>query len=300
MRRLLPALAVLAAGCAVHKPSPAPAPHYVLGQPYQAGGVWFYPRESDQSDETGIATVYGAGHAALTADGEAYDPTALAAAHPTLPLPSIVRLTNLETGWQVLVRVNDRGPPTPHRVVAVTRRTAQLLGMPGDGEADGVARVRLQVLPAESRAAEDSLPGAPRLAMETAPRDAIAVTALPPPGEAPGASGAASAALAPLVIQPGAADPPPAPPLKLPEQVWQSAPDPGTLCVRLDTFQGHQYAVMQQAVVAGLGARIANSVEGRVRTYRVIIGPLVSVAQADAVLDQVIRAGIMDARIVVE
>jgi rare lipoprotein A len=290
MRRLAPALAVLAAGCMAHKPASAPAPHYVLGQPYQAGGVWFYPRESDQPGETGIAAVYGAGHAPLTTDGEAFDPTALAAAHPTLPLPSIVRLTNLETGRQVLVRINDRGPPTPHRVVAVTRRTAQLLGMPGDG---GTARVRLEVVSAESRAAADSLPGAPRLAMNAAPRDAIAVTALPPPGEV-------SAALAPLAVQPGPADDPPAPPLKLPEQVGQGAPDPGTLWVRLDTFQGHQYAVMQQATVAGLGARIANSVQGRLRTYRVMIGPLASVAQADAVLDQVIRAGIMDARIVVE
>ena len=326
MRRLALALGVAASGCAVHQPPPAPAPHYVLGQPYQAGGVWFYPRESDQTDETGIAVVYGAGHAALTADGEAFDQTALAAAHPTLPLPSVARLTNLETGRQVLVRINDRGPATPHRLVAVTRRTAQLLDLPDDSAATGIARVRLQVLPAESHAAADSLPGAPRLAMDAAPRDAISVSALPPaPGGAPdevssagvssagvpsaggspaggpaAAPGEIRAGSAPLAIQPGRASDPPVPPLLLPEQVWQAPSDPGTLWVRLDSFQGYRYAAMQQATVAGLGAQIANSIEGRVRTYRVTIGPLASVAQADAVLDQVIRAGVMDARIVVE
>ena len=93
---------------------------------------------------------------------------------------------------------------------------------------------------------------------------------------------------------------PPVPPLRLSEQVWRAPADPGMLWVRLDTFQGYRYAAMQQATVAGLGAQIANSVEGPVRTYRVTIGPLASVPEADAVLDQVIRAGIVDARIVVE
>jgi len=322
MRRLALALGVAGSGCAVHQAPPAAAPHYVLGQPYQAGGVWFYPRDSDQTDETGIAMVYGADHPALSTDGEAFDQTALAAAHPTLPLPSIGRLTNLETGRQVLVRINDRGPPTPHRLLAVTRRTAQLLGMPDNGAAHAIARVRLQVLPADSHAAADSLPGAPRLAMDAAPRDAVSVSALPPtggslPGMSPpeiSPSGASTprmsplgesprareTGLAPLAIQPGRADDPPVPPLRLSEQVWRAPADPGMLWVRLDTFQGYRYAAMQQATVAGLGAQIANSVEGPVRTYRVTIGPLASVPEADAVLDQVIRAGIVDARIVVE
>ena len=88
-----------------------------------------------------------------------FDQTALAAAHPTIQLPAIARLTNLENGRQVIVRVNDRGSGDPRRLVEITRRTALLLGVPPGG----VARVRLQVLPGESHAAADALPGAPSL-----------------------------------------------------------------------------------------------------------------------------------------
>ena len=117
-------LALLAASC--QRPPPV-SPHYVLGAPYQAGGAWYYPRERYEVQETGLATVYPSGHADLTADGEAFDQTALAAAHQTLQLPAIARLTNLENGLQVLVRINDRGPATPHRLIEITRRTAALL-----------------------------------------------------------------------------------------------------------------------------------------------------------------------------
>ena len=69
---------------------------------------------------------------ALTADGEAFDQSALAAAHQTLQLPAVARLTNLENGLQVMVRINDRGPATPHRLVEVTRRTADAAAVPAD------------------------------------------------------------------------------------------------------------------------------------------------------------------------
>ncbi len=105
--------ALLLASC---QHAPPANPHYVLGAPYQAGGAWYYPRESYERSETGIATVYPSGHADLTADGEVFDQTALAAAHQTLQLPAIARLTNLENGRQVVVRINDRGPATPHRL----------------------------------------------------------------------------------------------------------------------------------------------------------------------------------------
>ena len=117
-------LALLAASC--QRPPPV-SPHYVLGAPYQAGGAWYYPRESYEGQQTGLATVYPSDHAELTADGEAFDQTALAAAHQTLQLPAIARLTNLENGLAVVVRINDRGPATPHRLIEVTRRTATLL-----------------------------------------------------------------------------------------------------------------------------------------------------------------------------
>ena len=284
---LVPLLALLAASC--HPPPPA-HPHYALGAPYAAGGVWYYPHDSYEGQETGLAVVYPADHADLTADGEAFDQTALAAAHQTLQLPAIARVTNLENGLQVLVRINDRGPATPHRLIEVTRRTAALLRFP----ADAAVRVQLEVLPAESHAAADALPGAPKLELIAAPVGAVQQSDLPPPGGE-----------APAVAAPAAEPQPEAPttgvPIaRLPESVTQGTPDPGQLFIRLGTFQTYQYAGIQRSRVAGLGATIVSTREGRRQTYRVIIGPLASVQQADTVLDQVIRAGVTDARIVVE
>jgi rare lipoprotein A len=263
----------------------------VLGEPYLAGGVWYYPRETYEATETGLATIYRSDHADLTADGELFDQSAMAAAHQTLQLPAIARLTNLENGRQVLVRVNDRAPATPHRMIEVTRRVATLLAMP----ADGVARVRLQVLPRESHDAVDAMPDAPKLALTAAPRGEVQQSDLPPLGRA--APVAVAAASAPAQAQ---AEPAAMPDTRLPESLTQGFADPGNLYVQLSTLHNFQYADIQRARVGGLGARIVSTRDGRVQTHRVIIGPFTTVQQADVVLDQVLRAGVTDARIVVE
>ena len=87
---------------------------------------------------------------------------------------------------------------------------------------------------------------------------------------------------------------------QLPELVTQGVPAPGLLFIRLGTFQNHEYANIQRARVGGLGANIVSTRKGRTQTHRVIIGPLPSVQRADLVLDQVLRSGVTDARIVVE
>ena len=268
-----------------------PSPHYVLGAPYQAGGVWYYPREDFALRETGLATVYGSGHPDLTADGEVFDQSALAAAHQTVQLPAIARIANLENGRQVVVRINDRGPATPHRLLEVTRRTANLLGFPPGG----VARVRVEVLADQSQAAVDAVPGAPTLRIAAAPRDEVTQTDLPPPGS----TVPMRVAVAPKVAATAAASSN-APPLRLPEIASQGQPDPGTLYVELSDFQNYQYANMQRARVASLGARIDSRRENGALVYRVLIGPINTVQQADSVLDQVLAAGVTDARIVVE
>jgi len=89
-------------------------------------------------------------------------------------------------------------------------------------------------------------------------------------------------------------------PARLPESVTQGIPEPGQLFIRLGTFQTYEYANIQRAKVGGLGATIVSTRDRRRQTHRVIIGPLATVQQADMVLDQVIRAGVTDARIVVE
>ncbi len=145
-----------------------PMPHYVLGAPYQAGGVWRYPRERFDDDETGLASVTDA--RGLTADGEAADPQAMAAAHPTLQLPAIVQVTNLDTGYQVLVRVNDRGPVNPGRIIALTPRVMTLLQAQGQA----AVRVRVSELPAESARLSLDLGSAPVLALAAVPAGTVA------------------------------------------------------------------------------------------------------------------------------
>ena len=275
------------AGC---QSTPPANPHYVLGPPYEYGGMWWYPQDSYNLDETGLAEVYPAGHPPLTTDGEVFSQGALTAAHATLQLPAIARLTDLETGRSVLVRINDRGAPTPARLVQVTRRIADLLGMPPDA----VAQVRLQVLSGPSQAAAQRVPGAPSLAIASAPLGAVASASLPPP---PGARQESGHAVVAAVARPDAPD---SVPDAVPEIVTEGPPQPGRLWVRLDTFQSYQYAAVEQARLAGLSPRIERIFAGREESFRVMIGPIGSVAAADAAVEQAIRAGIPDARIVVE
>lgn len=111
------------------QPVPKGGGVYKLGSPYQIGGRWYTPREEPNYDRVGIASWYGElFHGRRTANGEIYDMAALSAAHPTLPLPSYVRVTNLTNGRAMVVRVNDRGPYASNRIIDLSQRSAELLG----------------------------------------------------------------------------------------------------------------------------------------------------------------------------
>ncbi len=287
-------LLLVLVGC--QPPGPPPQPHYVLGDAYQAGGVWYYPHETFDSVETGLATVYGASHPPLTADGEAFDQSAMAGAHQTLQLPAVVRLTNLDNGLATEIRVNDRGPDSPHRLVEVTRRVAELLQFP----ADGVAPVRLTVLGTPSHTLVEQLGGGatPKLAMDSAPRGDVQTADLPPPEGA--REGGGHSAPETKAVTPQAAPTGEPVPLRLPETLTREAVGGLQLWIRMGTFSRYQYANLQRAKVAGLGPTIDELRNGRNRSYQVRVGPFAAPAEADAALDQVIGAGVTDARIVVE
>jgi len=120
-----------------------------VGKPYKIRGKWYTPEEDWTYDEIGSASWYGPGfHGKKTANGETYDQYAMTAAHTTLPLPVIVRVTNLKNGRSVNLRVNDRGPFAHNRIIDVSRKAAEELGFIDDG----VAKVRVQVLAEESLA----------------------------------------------------------------------------------------------------------------------------------------------------
>lgn len=116
------------------QPVPKGGGYYKIGKPYTIDGVKYYPREDRRYNEVGIASWYGAKfHGRYTSNREIYDMDALTAAHPTLPMPSYVRVTNLENGRRLVVRVNDRGPYANNRIIDLSRRSAELLGIKGKG-----------------------------------------------------------------------------------------------------------------------------------------------------------------------
>jgi len=126
---------------------PPPTGTYKVGSPYEINGVWYYPEENPYYDEEGIASWYGDPfHGRQTANGEIYDMNELTAAHKTLPMPVYVRVTNLENGRSLILKVNDRGPFVSGRIIDVSRRAAQLL----DFQLQGIARVRVQVVDYET------------------------------------------------------------------------------------------------------------------------------------------------------
>jgi rare lipoprotein A len=127
---------------------------YLVGHPYTVAGHRYYPAENPSYTATGMASWYGAAfHGRRTANGEVYDMASLSAAHPTMPLPSYARVTNLGNGYSVIVRVNDRGPYHAGRVMDVSSRVADVLDMKGMG----TAKVKVDYVgPAPIEGSDDS------------------------------------------------------------------------------------------------------------------------------------------------
>lgn len=295
----LAALVLALSGCTLfHRRPPASPPvvHYVVGEPYTAGGVYQYPRAEFDLDTTGLATLIGP-HGRLATDGEVFDPTALVGAHPTLQLPSVVRVTNLDNGRQVLIRLNDRGPPQRGRILALSRRAAELLGA---GKAGIAIPVRVQVEEEPSRQLAAALASDQPLAISTAPMAAVRSEILPPPT---GARAAAVRALAPTraATAPTESAAGPGVPLRLPEVVTAAMVRPHALFVLEGEFGRREYAAILARRTAQLGAQVGTShAAPRDRAWRVTIGPLGSVAQADAMLDRAIAAGVVGAGIILD
>jgi rare lipoprotein A len=114
-----------------------------VGPPYEANGRWYVPTPEPGYEQTGMASWYGPTfHGRATASGETFDQEAMTAAHPTLPIPSLVQVTNLENGREIIVRVNDRGPFVGERLIDLSRRSAEVLGF----ESAGQTRVHIRYL----------------------------------------------------------------------------------------------------------------------------------------------------------
>jgi rare lipoprotein A len=123
------------------EPVPKGGGTYRVGKPYMVAGRVYVPEEDAGYREEGLASWYGDDfHGRLTANGEVFDMSSLTAAHPTLPMPSYARVTNMRNGKSLIVRVNDRGPYHGNRLIDVSNKAAELLEFKGNG----VARVRVE------------------------------------------------------------------------------------------------------------------------------------------------------------
>ncbi len=127
---------------------------YKIGKPYKVMGRWYYPKEDYNYKEEGIASWYGEDfNGKKTANGERYNMNTLTAAHRTLPLPCIVKVTNLQNGRSIVVRVNDRGPYVKERIIDLSKRGATLLGYMGQG----TTRVRVEIMAKESKQLKEAM-----------------------------------------------------------------------------------------------------------------------------------------------
>ncbi|MDE2463220.1 MAG: septal ring lytic transglycosylase RlpA family protein [Alphaproteobacteria bacterium] len=277
---------------------PAAAGVYKIGKPYEIDGTWYYPREQPHYDKTGIASWYGPTfYGKRTADGELFNPNALDAAHRTLPLPVNVRVTNLQNGRSLVVRVNDRGPFVKGRIIDVTPAAAKLLGFYRQGTAEVrvtyVGRAPLN----PSAPATDQTPAQIASALPAVPTGTVSVAPL---------GGAPAASSAPAPSNQVAVNTLPTYTLPADDQVTgivTKVPVPKVthIYVQAGAFINYSNALRLKRRLRVAGNLKISSIDIRgKRFYRVRLGPYDRVSQADAALDRLTKAGSSDAAIVVD
>jgi rare lipoprotein A len=280
---------------------------YKIGEPYQIAGIWYYPKVEYNYDETGVASWYGAQfHGKPTANGEIFDMNLISAAHRTLPLPSVVQVVNLKNGRSIKVRVNDRGPFAHGRILDLSRRAAQLLGF----ERQGTAPVRVQIVVNESRRLAGLSEGAvvhiadDHPVPNAAPRTAVLSTELPapegtkttlPPTERKKVVATletvslnASPATSTIAVD-GAA------------VVLTPIPDNPRMYIQAGAFVRFDNANRLKAILSPIGPVEITQIRVTGRPlFRVRLGPIPTVKEADSMLAAVVQAGYADSRLIID
>lgn len=282
---------------------------YKVGAPYQVGGVWYVPREQPHYNEVGVASWYGDQfHMKATANGEIFDKDIPSAAHTTLPLPSLVEVTNLDNGRKLIVRVNDRGPFVDGRIIDLSREAARELGY----DRQGLARVRVRYVGPAPLYGEDTR----RFARYTPPKPAplVAASAPPPPKPTQGPASdliltAAPAATAPSLEiaqsvlaplpQPVTAPAPPAPSVKAERYATEALPTASGFRVQAGAFSTAETAQRAVTRLAAAGPAIVEPVSRNgVTLYRVLLDGLADQDQAEELRQKVAAIGFADARVI--
>lgn len=293
-----------------HYPGKGPVPwgggRYHVGKPYQVAGVKFVPKEQPNYDKKGVASWYGeAFNRRMTSNGEYFDMNRLTAAHATLPLPSYVKVTNLENGREVVVRLNDRGPFVGTRIIDLSKATAAAL----DFKHKGKANVRVQYIgpaPLNDKGGTHLMAMNTELDRGTPLRKMIAradknrgkgsSTKVQVAQASPGKSLLAAAPATPMVETIAYAEPVP-PPAAVPQPVEQSVEV--SYFVQLGSFSdgGNAARVREQfAAVWPVQFIEVSGASGPV--YRVRLGPISNGEDAQTALSDAQSAGFADARLV--
>ena len=269
-------------------------PIYKVGNPYQVEGKWYYPERDLNYDETGIASWSGDEFGGrLTANGEIFDPALVSAAHKTLPMPSVVRVTNFDNGRSLVVRVNDRGPFVAGRIIDLSREAARLLGF----KDKGIARVRVEILTEESLRLE-KLARAGQFPLLSADNEPLPqVTAAKQPSVSLSAKTTNSVARKPAASQSSVA---------LLSQsragtIIQTDPVKTSLWVQIGAFHSEQNAVKMLEKISSISdGRISESMKNGRTLYRVQLGPIENAEQADTLLNRALQQGYNGARTIVD
>lgn len=287
---------------------------YKVGAPYKIDGVTYTPKEEFTHVETGVASWYGPGfHGKSTANGERYDQADRTAAHRTLQMPSIVRVTNLSNGLSTVVRINDRGPFASSRVIDLSRTAAQEL----DVIRNGTARVRIEQLQAESLAVKDvAINGGgaaeqhqalARLASGKAPSPpqqpqqviATAQPAAAPPSAQVQAGWPANPRSSAVVQEQTAAPSGKSGPTIASLASTAPTPSGGGFYVQTGSFSTAENAERQRGAVRSYGSSEISQASASGRDiYRVRLGPYTTSDAAGIVADRLKRSGYGDARVV--
>ncbi|WP_430470282.1 septal ring lytic transglycosylase RlpA family protein [Thalassospira lucentensis] len=317
------ALGVLLSGCAetqlaVHgakrlgggQSQPTQVGHYKIGNPYEIAGQWYYPAVDYEYSETGIASWYGPKfHGKKTANGETFDQYEISAAHRTLPLPSVVRVTNLENGRSLKVRVNDRGPFAHSRIIDMSRRAAQLLGF----EKKGTAKVLVEVVELDSKQMAAIAKGetAPTVAVSAAeqktvtaaPRDTVETVRL---DDGP-ITDSGEPTTSKIILTPPPSTQASVEQNSLEGTIEEAAVisvEPVTtsaIYVQAGAFSIYDNALNLRNRLYDMGPSKIEPIEVKGTTfYRVRLGPLNTVPEADILLERVIATGQNGAKVVVE
>lgn len=252
-------------------------------------GVRFTPKEQPSYDKTGVASWYGPQfHRRMTSNGEWFDMNELTAAHATLPLPSYAKVTNLENGRNIVVRINDRGPFVGTRIIDMSRRSAEVLGF----KPKGMAQVRVQYIgPAPLNDQGQNLAAMNRELRNGTPLRQMMATAN---GETSGGGGMQIAAAEPS-FEPSPVYQNPKPTIASATTDYQSP----EYFVQVGSFADPYNAQRAREELATSGPVQVQELMGSAGTlYRVRIGPMNNQGQAQLALRQAVDLGHPDARLI--